>query len=215
MEHLRQMPRTTPAILLTLFVSTVTFSQVNINAVNSTFPETFQTRYFANLSVGDGAVNMTNIGTLGGLDPGGDICANVYVFAQDQQLAACCACQLTPNHLVTLSVQKDLLSNLLTPGVPSAITVAVVSTAQTTGTCNASTITSNQLTPGLRAWGTTLHALPGGSGYTVSEAEFSPGLLSQSELTKITQYCGFIQAIGSGYGICNSCKNGAAGAQKQ
>jgi hypothetical protein len=178
------------------------------------YPDSFQTRYFANLSSGDGAVNMTNIGSLGGYDPSGDICANVYVFAQDQQLSACCTCTLTPNHLTTLSVQKDLISNLLTPGIPTAITVAVVATSVSGGTCNASTITASQLVPGLRAWGTTLHALPNG-GYTVSETEFSPGLLSSSELTKVTQYCGFIQAIGSGYGVCGSCRNGAAGADKQ
>jgi len=208
------MPKTTPAILLTLFLSATAFSQVQVNAVNSTVLDSFQTRYYANLSAGDGALNMTNLGTLGAYDPSGDICANVYVFAQDQQLAACCTCSLTPNHLVTLSVQRDLISNLLTPGVPTAITVAVVATAENGQACNASTITSSQLVPGLRAWGTTLHALPTGA-YTMTETEFSPGLLGSQQLTKLTQYCGFIQAIGSGYGICNSCRTGAAGAQKQ
>jgi hypothetical protein len=36
-----------------------------------------------------------------------------------------------------------------------------------------------------------------------------------SELTKLTTYCGFIQANGSGYGICKSCREGAAGAARQ
>ena len=29
--------------------------------------------------------NLTNAGSLNGFDPAGDICANVYVFAEDQQ----------------------------------------------------------------------------------------------------------------------------------
>ena len=214
MEASAYMPKTLSAILITLSLSATAFAQVTVNAVNSGVLDSFQTRYFANLSAGDGAVNMTNIGALGGFDPTGDICANVYVFSQDQQLAACCTCPLTVNHLTTLSVQRDLISNLLTPGVPSAITVAVIATAESGGQCNASTVTAAQLVPGLRVWGTTLHALPAG-GYTVAETEFSPGLLSASQLTKLTQYCGFIQAIGSGYGICASCRSGAAGAEKQ
>jgi hypothetical protein len=209
------MPRTTRAILLTLFLSAPAFCQgPAFNAVNADRPDAFQVRYYANLSAGDGALNLTNAGVMGGLDPGGDICANVYVFAQDQQLAACCACPLTPNHLRTLSVQKDLISNLLTPGVPTAITVAIATTLETGGLCDGASVQASQLVPGLRAWGTTLHALPGGA-YGITETEFSPVLLGASELTKLTQYCGFIEAIGSGYGICNSCRDGAAGAEKQ
>jgi hypothetical protein len=206
------MSKTTQAILLTLFLSTSALAQIS-SAVNAGMLDSFQVRYFANLTAGDAAINLTNVGFLGGTDPSGDICANVYVFAQDQQLAACCSCPLTPNHLATLSVQ-NLTSNLLTPGVPSAITVALAATAESSGTCNAANIQTSQLVSGLRAWGTTLHALPGG-GYTVAETEFSPAPLSASEFSKITSYCGFIQAIGSGYGICGSCVNGAQGAEKQ
>ena len=36
-----------------------------------------------------------------------------------------------------------------------------------------------------------------------------------SELFKMISYCGFIEADGSTYGICGSCKPGAQGAAKQ
>lgn len=207
------MPKLKPIILVTLFLSSTAVAQVS-PPINAGALDSFQVRYFANLTAGDGAINITNVGFLGGTDPTGDICANVYVFAQSQQLAACCSCPLTPNHLRTLSVQKDLTNNLLTPGLPTAITVAIVATAESGGTCNAASIQSTQLVSGLRAWGTTLHALPGG-GYTVGETEFSPSPLSASEFAKLTSYCGFIQAIGSGYGQCYSCVDGAEGAAKQ
>jgi hypothetical protein len=209
------MPKTTSAILVTLFLSSCAFAQTS-TALNAGALDSYQIRYFANLTAGDGDINLTNAGFLAATDPAGDICANLYVFAEDQQLAACCACPLTPNHLSTLSVQKDLLSNLLTPGMPSAITVAVVVTPESAGTCNAASIpvASSSLVSGLLAWGTTLHALPS-TGYTVSESPFIPAPLSSAELGKMTSYCGFIQAIGSGYGICGSCRAGAAGAEKQ
>ena len=172
--------------------------------------DAYQVRYAANFLAGDSVVNLTNVGSNGGFDPTGDICANVYVFAEDQQLVACCSCPLTPNHLKTLSVTNDLISNTLTPGVPTAVSIALLASTA----CNAASVTPGNLVPGLRAWGTTLHAAPGG-GYSVTETEFSSAPLSYSELAKATSYCGFIQAIGSGYGICKSCEQGAKGGSKQ
>ena len=52
--------------------------------------------------------------------------------------------------------------------------------------------------------------IPAG-GYGVTETEFAKSDLSVSELAKLTTYYGFIQANGSGYGICKSCRQGAQG----
>jgi hypothetical protein len=187
--------------------------------------DAFQIRYAANLAAGTSVVNLTNGGSHGGYEPYGNICANVYVFAEDQQLIACCACELTPNHLQTLSVQADLISNTLTPGVPIGVTIGLLSTGvPSSGTCDAAnpsggySLNGNgerdvDTEPGLRAWGTTLHAAPGG-GFAVTETEFSKVQLSDSELDRMIKLCGFIEANGSGYGICGSCKVGAAGAVK-
>ena len=170
----------------------------------------YQVSYLSNLLAGDSFLNLTNAGTLSGSEPAGDICANVYVFAPDQQLIACCSCPLTPNHLKTLSAHADLLSNTLTPGTPASVTVALLASTS----CDASTVTSSSLAGGLRAWRTTLHALPA-NGYAVTENEFSFAELSATELSKLTSYCGFIQSNGSSYGICNSCSTGAQGAARQ
>ena len=206
-------------------LSTVALAQnYYVNSHGQQAPaDAYQVRYAANLAAGDSVVNLTNAGTKGGYDSNGDICANVYVFADDQQLIACCACPLTPNHLQHLSVNGDLVSNTLTPGKPADVTIALVATEQH-GTCDPANLNGIQdadgrgfdvdFAEGLRAWGTTLHAAPGG-GYTVSETEFSQASLSDSELDKMVSYCGFIKADGSGYGICNSCTLGAAGAAKQ
>jgi hypothetical protein len=174
-----------------------------------------QISYAANLGAGQSVVNVTNAGTNGGNDATDFICANVYVFAQDQQLISCCACQLSPNDLQTLSVQKDLINNTLTPGVPTGVTIAILASDDTgKGACNASTVEATTLVSGLNAWGTKLHAAPGG-GFAVTETPFSQAELSPSELFKMTSLCGFIESNGSGFGICNSCTSGAAGAAKK
>jgi uncharacterized repeat protein (TIGR01451 family) len=170
----------------------------------------FQISYVANLTAGDSSVNLTNAGWLGGDDPAGDICADVYVFAPDQQLVACCACPLTPNHIGTLSAHGDLMNNLLTPGAPNSLTVALVASTD----CNPATVTPASMVEGLRAWRTTLHSLPGGK-YGDTETEFTGATLSASELIKMTELCGFIESNGSGFGICNSCKSGAAGGSRK
>ena len=206
-------------------LSTVALAQMT-DGSHGQATDAFQVRYAANLGAGQSVINLTNAGTNGGNDATDFICANVYVFAQDQQLISCCACPLSPNDLQTLSVQSDLINNTLTPGVPTGVTIALLATDDRgPGTCDAPNLRGSadpvnhgqwdvDTVSGLRAWGTTLHAAPSG-GYAVTETEFSQVKLSDSELYKMVSFCGFIEADGSGYGICNSCKPGAQGAAKQ
>ena len=97
----------------------------------------------------------------------------------------------------------------------------VASAPSATGSCNSATVTRagavNFLAPGLEAWGTSLHALPATAGsavgtYGTAETPFLKAKISDAELTRMTQLCAFIQANGSGYGICMSCKVGGLGA---
>ncbi len=109
--------------------------------------------------------------------------------------------------------------------------------------CNpatAGTNIANPLTPGMIAWGSTLApaATPGtygpinvpfipgtiGSGYLCNAFFSAPGCaitalsaapVNGSELFALTQLCNFIQANGTGFGICKSCRLGALGGAKQ
>ncbi len=173
--------------------------------------DSFQVRYASNLNIGDSVINLTNAGTTntaaGALT---NICANVYTFSPDEQLISCCSCVVTPNALVSLSANSDLVSNTLTPAHPTSIVVKLVATAGTA--CNAANVPVAALAAGLRAWGTTLHAAPTTPvTYAVTETAFSPAGLSAAELARITSFCGFIQANGSGFGICRSCRLGGLG----
>ena len=166
-------------------------------------PDSFQVNYVANLAKGDSIINLTNAGSISGTDPAGDICANIYVLAPDQQLIECCSCPLTPNHLKSVSVVHDLAGNSVTPGFPDALTIALI--ASPGATCDPSAPAG--LASGLRAWCTTVHAAPGG-GSSVTERAFLPAAASAGEIGKLTGYCGFIRNNGSGYGICAKCEAG-------
>jgi uncharacterized repeat protein (TIGR01451 family) len=210
-------------------------------------PDSYQVRYISNLNIGDGVVNITNTGALGADPFGplsgttGAICVNVYAFSPDEQEIACCSCLVTPNGLVHLNARTDLIGNTLTGVVPTSIVVKLLATVPGSGptpgtqagpfigtVCNAafpftlspappSPTNSSNLAPGLRAWGTTLHALPTTTPvtYGITEERFEAAFLSQGELTKLTNLCRFIVGNGTGSGLCRSCSIGALGAAKE
>jgi len=189
--------------------------------------DAYQLRYAANLPFSGSVINLSNSGAsstspglAGGVAQNGNLCANIYTYSPDEQLVSCCTCLLTPNALASLSVREDLVSNTLTPSIPSAVVVKILASTGLAGACSAPTVTrtgDNRLAPGLLAWGTTIHLLPVTAAtplgtYGTAETAFSIGTLSDAELTRMTQFCAFIRANGSGYGICKSCRFGGLGA---
>ena len=173
----------------------------------------FQVNYATNLASGDSYVTLSNSGanaTVALPLQNGNICVNVYTYDPAEELIACCTCPVTPNALAFLSVKRDLISNTLTPGIPSSVVIKLISSAATT--CNAATVGTggNLIVPGMLAWGTTLAQTTAGF-FTPERTPFTPATLSPAELKRMTSLCGFIQANGSGYGICGSCRPGSAG----
>jgi hypothetical protein len=175
-------------------------------------------------------VNISNTGARGGnidLQSGtsasvhGSICANVYVFQPDEEIVSCCSCPVTPNGLVSLSAQRDLISNpLFAHGAPTSIVIKLVATIPQGNSCSGSAnlITTDQLAPGMVAWGTTIHANNSAAAgtYAVTETAFTPASLTTAELSRLTNLCNFAVAQGSGNGICASCRlNGLGGATAQ
>lgn len=172
--------------------------------------DVFSLNYFDHLYAEetDSTVRITNPGLQGAPTlenpSGGDLCAMIYVFRPDQQLAECCGCPVTPNGLVTLSVGRDLTSNPLTDDpFPSGVIKILSSTgSEVTSSkghsylrCNAAAPTP---TPSLLAWGT--HVQYGGS---LTETAFEKAALSGDELASIADRCGDILDNGSGHGICD------------
>jgi hypothetical protein len=196
-----------------LALAAVAFSTVAF-AQNSPQDGPFQVKYAANLDQFDPVFNFTNTGVT--VDPAtgiGDICIHTYTFAYDEQLASCCSCKVTRNALWSLSGNRDLVSNILTPD-PNikrrGILVKLLSTLPVAGGCDAAH--PGALTQGMAAWGTTFHQfvtgaippVPTGNWYG-TETPFTNSTLSAGELNVMASFCGFIKANGSGFGICKSC----------
>src|ERR1017187_7343064 len=93
-------------------------------------------------------------------DPGTvDLCANIYVFNDQQEMQECCSCPLTANSLTTLSVITELTSNPANPTESlSAGVIKILGSnpsagcSDTPGAVTAGTLTAANLAGGLHAW---------------------------------------------------------------
>src|ERR1700684_886632 len=134
-------------------------------AQTPTYPDTFKVGYYSNATescdgganngvicaapaLPDSTVDITNVGPQTGTtaDPSGNLCAMIYVFEPDQQMAECCGCLITPDGLLTLSVRRNLTNNSLTGATLTNGDVKIVSS---TGPCNAAKPVP---AAGIRAW---------------------------------------------------------------
>jgi hypothetical protein len=145
--------------------------------------------------------------TLRVTNPGADesnLCAMVYVFDQDQQMAECCGCRISQDGLRTWSLNKDLIGNPLTGRVPITGSILLV-TADYVGnqSCDSSSINPTGMSI---AWSTHLQTLsPNAS--TVSEEPLSEIPLNATLTSALQAQCKFVQQLGGGQGIC-SCGTG-------
>ena len=201
-------------LLASFALSMVAFAQPNV-----TVDSPYQVRYVSNINLGDGVINITNSGARGaGLAAGttaattGALCVNVYAFSPDEQMISCCSCPVTPNGLVSLSTRRDLVNNTLTPAVPTAIVVKLLASTPVGGSCSGSAANPGALSSGMLAFGTTVHAGVAAGETVITETQFLPASLSAGELARLTNLCTFIQANGSGFGICSTCRLGGLGA---
>lgn len=198
----RMKPLTLVAVaVLALMSMGITWGQ----SPNTTTPPaagTLEVNYFANANTAapDGTVELTNPGT----SAAATICAMIYVFEPDEEMAECCGCSLTANDLRTLSVNTNLTANPLTGGVlVGSGTISIVS-ATDTGTCNPTTVTP---APQTLDWGTHILTVSTG-GYVITETAFQNATLSATELSDLEAGCKAIVLEGSGHGIC-TCGTGS------
>ena len=214
-------------VISIVVLSAVAFAQPGTDPQAYGAPlDAYLIHYAANLNVADAYVNITNAGTNGATIFGGTkatvngaICANAYVFDKDEQLVACCSCPVTPNGLFSLSVQKDLINNIMSQqAIPTAVTIKLTATEPVKGSCAGSAFAAAPIyVSGLRAWGTSTHANTSTTPatYQITEGLFLPAELSVGEAGRLTQLCTFFAANGSGFGVCNPCKPGGLASSKK
>ena len=154
--------------------------------------------YFSNAhtaGVADATVRLTNPGVTGG-----NLCAEIYVFDQSQQLSECCGCLVSPDGLRTLSVNGDVTGNPLT-GVKSKTGVVKIVSADAflNRSCDPTTIAPKA---SLAAWSTNIQK-QNASTFAITETTFQLGPLGDDELAALQQQCSFSSTLGSGQGVCS------------
>ena len=185
--------------------TTISVSSNSVSgSTNVTVKPVLAVSYFANAhtsGVADATMRLTNPG-----GTGGNLCAEIYVFDQDQQLSECCGCLVSPDGLKTLSVNTDLTGNPLTGRSSSSGVVKIVpADASVNPSCDPTAIAPKG---SIAAWSTNIQK-PGGSGFSVTETTFDPGPLGDAELAALQNQCSFASTLGSGEGVC-SCGTAAA-----
>ena len=192
-----------PSIYRILALPLVIVSMMALRTGVASAQDVYKVNYFSNNTVAgapDATVRIDNPGLTYG-----NLCAMIYVFAADQQMAECCGCMQSHNNLNTYSVRTNLASpakTLTGEFTPSGV-IKIVAAAPTGGTCDP----TSGVTPkaNLRAWATHIQNKVG-STFPITETEFSDSTLGATELANLQAQCAFINILGSGYGIC-SCSS--------
>ncbi len=155
----------------------------------------------------DQIVRIINVG-VGGTpltSPTGDICANIYVFDNNQELIACCSQQITPNELDSAWVGSQLTNNPVTSVVPKAGVIKIATTPKT-GRCDATNPLDTASASLAVVFATHLQRTGGATFVTETQKSASP--LSASEGSFLPTACSFAIYLGSGKGTCKSSTPG-------
>lgn len=167
------------------------------SAFATNYPDTLKVNYFSYANSNgypDGTVRIMNTGL-----SGGNLCADIYVYDPFQEISECGSCLVTPNGLLTLSVNTNLTANPLTGSAHILTTgsIVIVSAAPTSsGSCPTYPSSAVVPTAGLRAWGTHIQSTT-----SETETDFQDETLSSAELKALQNGCYAIKLDGSGAGL--------------
>lgn len=189
--------------------------------LNASRPDAFQVAYVSNLNVGDGVINVTNAGTSAGSkipiangNTFGDICVNVYVYAPDQEQAACCSCLVSPNSLHSWPVifgANALLNsvnivNEIGGGPTHSVVIKMTATAPigaNTANPTCDPTAQGTLVEGMQGWSSRAHAT-NATQLAITETPFVSRNLSPGEYGKLTTDCSVTLHEGGGK-FCPAC----------
>jgi len=145
------------------------------------------TTYYSNANTTgapDSAVRIINDG-----DTGGNLWAAIYVFDDSQELQECCACEVTPDGLLSESVNKNLTANAITGKKPTRGVIKVISSST-------SDPTNTAPVAGLREFGTHVQFLKAGA-FAVTETRAADSNLVPAEQALLQNLC-YYDALLSG-----------------
>jgi hypothetical protein len=190
--------------LLPILVIALAFGTVSAMAQNAP-DDVYALGYYSGANtVGnpDTTVRVINDGSAGEAD----LCAAFYVFDNSQELQSCCSCPVTADGIISESVNRNLLGNVLTAAVNKAGVIKVLSTATATGgssECSASAQFSGAVTPGIRGWITHIQAGRTATTPSITETTLKDSNYTTLETSDLETECQFLIRLGSGHGVCS------------
>ena len=111
--------------VLLLFLALMLVFSANAVAQNVGDNSIYFTTYYSNANTNgapDATVRIINDG-----DTGANLWASFYVFDDSQELTECCSCVITPDGLLSESVNKNLTANPLTGRLSTRGVIKVLS----------------------------------------------------------------------------------------
>jgi len=172
---------------------------------------------------GDALVHIVDVGAFDSDPVHGDLCANIYVFDDDQEMQECCSCPLTADSVQTFSTINDLTSNpqfssplgvgvikIVSSGIEVGVPPFDCSSGGNGKAGTAGTIGAN-LGHGLEAWINHTESMasnnpsftpPFGFVTSTSVTEFHHAPIDIGELDQLGGLCLNIELHASGRGIC-------------
>jgi hypothetical protein len=179
-------------VVCSLFVALVIFAGL---AQAQTSP--YRVDYYANATA-SGVPNATLRLDNDGSAADANLCADIFVFNANEEISECCSCLETPDDLLTLDVNTNLLSNPANGIATANGVIKVVAAATTGGACPVPTHITTVTGAEIQGWGT--HIQNNG---TLTETNSQVSNLSAAEEAHLAKLCGAIVAVDSGTGICN------------
>jgi hypothetical protein len=166
--------------------------------------------YFANANASgapSAQLRLTNDGAEPeeGSAPAMPLCANIYVFDTAEEMQECCSCEVTPDGYLDLSVNTNLLGNILDHGTkPTRGVIALLTTIRPV--CNPAL---GEITLGIKGWLTHVEKGATSGTFSLTETPLTDASFSQEESTfNLQETCSFVQSLGSGTGVCSCADAG-------
>jgi hypothetical protein len=157
--------------------------------------------YYSNAhtrSAPDAVLRLVNDGNVSDASPAGDLCASIYVFDSSEELSECCSCRITPNGILSLSVNTNLTHDSLTGKTLIRGIVKVVSSKVSGAFCDPNVV-APQI--GIRGWIT--HVQRANIGFSVTEAELTDSTYGSAESADLAEDCMVLTEIEGSIGICS------------
>ena len=143
--------------------------------------------YFSNANTAnapDATVRAINDGS-----QGVNLWADIFVFDDSEELTECCSCVITPDGLLSESVNKNLTANPITGIKPTRGVIKLISSATEFDSTTSPQFVPELVVPGIRAWATHVQKLT--SGFAETETAFADSNLSVGERILLEELCHF------------------------